>query len=107
MVLSLVRITPNQHRWREVEDILISVAGPTMAERGCGRCEVLRGVRDESIVLLEEWETESDLLRHIRSSMYSRVLAAVEFSQAPPEISFYTVADKRGLDLIQDYRAIA
>lgn len=107
MVLSLLRIAPVVEKWQAVEDILLSTAGPTLAEPGCVRCEVFRGTQDVSVCMIEEWESESALVRHLRSKLYDRVLAAIEFSSKPPEIAFFDVSDQRGLELIQNVRSVA
>jgi len=107
MTITLLRLIPLPDRRQDILEILLSIIGPTLAEPGCGRCEVAGGVLDDSILLIEEWKTEADLTRHLRSSLYARVLAAVEFSAAPPEVRFLDVARSRGLELVEGVRLAA
>jgi len=57
------------------------------------------------IVYSEHWNSEKALFSHIRSALYRRVLAVIEFSSRPPEISFYFVSHTRGMELIQSLRS--
>jgi hypothetical protein len=59
----------------------------------------------EAIVYEEQWDGEEELHEHIRSDLYSRILAAVELSRVPPEFSFHYVKQTRGMDLIEELRS--
>jgi quinol monooxygenase YgiN len=50
---------------------------------------------------VEQWESKGDLERHIQSSLYRRILAAMEFASEAPEISFHEVSKSTGMDLIE------
>jgi quinol monooxygenase YgiN len=104
MNISLLRLVPHAERRKDVLDILLSVVGPTLAQPGCLRCEVGEGIHNESILFIEEWKTEADLVRHLGSSLYARVLAAMEFSVSPPEVFFFDRARSRGLELVEGIR---
>jgi quinol monooxygenase YgiN len=105
MNLSLLRIVPDAERRKDVLDILLSITGPTLAQPGCIRCEVSEGIHNDSILFIEEWKTETDMVQHLGSSLYGRVLAAMEFSATPPEIFFFDRARSRGLELVEGVRS--
>jgi quinol monooxygenase YgiN len=107
MNISLLRIVPHAERRKDVLDILLSIIGPTVAQPGCVKCEVSEGVHNDSILLIEEWKTEADMVRHLGSSFYGRVLAAMEFSATTPEIFFFDRARSRGLELVEGVRSTA
>ena len=52
----------------------------------------------------ELWDSEEALTDHIRSDLYRRVLAAMEFSKRPPEITFHYTAHTKGFELIEAIR---
>ncbi len=52
----------------------------------------------------EQWESEESLCEHIRSDLYRRVLAALELSKRPPEVTFYYCSQTKGLELIEAAR---
>jgi quinol monooxygenase YgiN len=54
----------------------------------------------------EQWDSEEALRDHVRSDLYRRVLAAMELSRKPPEVSFHFTSDTKGLELIEAMRAI-
>jgi quinol monooxygenase YgiN len=52
----------------------------------------------------EQWDSEQALQDHIRSDLYRRVLAAMEFSKRPPEITFHYTTQTKGFELIEALR---
>lgn len=106
MMLSLVNIVPSAGKRQEILDILLSVKGPTLAAPGCRACSVYEEHGDDQgIAYLELWETPLELYRHIRSGLYSRVLEAMELSIREPEVSFHTISETHGMELIESLRS--
>ena len=106
MIISTVRIQPSPNKLRETLEILYWLQAPTIAQPGCALRRVcLEQSPELAVILWEEWETETDLKRHVRSELYSWVLAAQELSARAPEIAFYGIAETRGIELIQELRA--
>jgi hypothetical protein len=52
----------------------------------------------------EQWDSEEALNDHIRSDLYRRVLAAMEFSKQPPEIIFHFTSHTKGFELVEALR---
>jgi quinol monooxygenase YgiN len=85
--------------------VVLPMLGPTRAESGCIACDLYQGAEDNMrLILMERWESLADLQRHIRSDHYRHVLAWIEMSVEPPEISFDTVTDSGGLEIIEAVR---
>lgn len=96
--------------------VLPPETGPTVAvlnafvlaargEPGClgGTVSTLAGER----VLVrceEEWRTEEDLQRHIRSSHFSRLAALMEAATEPPKVEFRLPGGIRGLEYAEAVR---
>ncbi len=105
MMLSIIKIVPISEKRKEVLDILVSVKGPTLAESGCLDCCICEDQGEEdTIIFLEQWQSMEELYRHIRSSLYSRVLEAMELSRERPEVYFMKTAEINGMELITELR---
>jgi quinol monooxygenase YgiN len=84
---------------------LIPLLGSTRAQPGCGTCSLLCDVEDpDTLVLREEWDTREQLERHLASSEYRLVLAAIDLSRDEPHIHFDTVASRAGLEIVEAVR---
>jgi hypothetical protein len=53
---------------------------------------------------MERWDSEPEFERHIRSEIYRRILAALDFSSKPPEVVFDFVTTSKGMELIEALR---
>ena len=53
----------------------------------------------------EEWRTREDLYRHIASTQYRQILAALDLASAKPEVRFEHVSDGQGMELIASVRS--
>jgi quinol monooxygenase YgiN len=105
MVIEIVDIKTSSEKYEELRKALSSLSGPTEAEAGCERYQVYQQVSDTGVLRIEtHWKTEGDLLRHIRSNTYKRLLLLMELGSERPTIEFYTVSKLRGLDLIWETR---
>ena len=101
MITATLRVTVPAHRRNEVLDLLRSVIEPTQVEPGCLSCRIYQDLENEEALLFEEeWNTQADLDRHIRSDRYVKILAAIDMSSKPPEIRFNTIARTKGIEAI-------
>jgi hypothetical protein len=58
-----------------------------------------------ALTLVEQWETQADLNRHIASDDFRRILAVLDLSIEPPEIRFDGVSHTAGIELIEAVRS--
>jgi quinol monooxygenase YgiN len=106
MLLSIVKITPVPGKQQEVLDILLSVKGPTLAASGCIESCIWQELDDDhTVVYMEKWNMRSEMIDHISSALYARVLKALELSDREPEICFYEIAGTQGMELIESVRS--
>jgi quinol monooxygenase YgiN len=106
MILSMIKIFPADAKQQEILDILLSVRGPTLATSGCLECSIYEEHDDEHAILyLEKWQSRKVMVSHVRSSIYPRVLKALELSARHPEIYFYELAGAEGIGLIERERS--
>jgi quinol monooxygenase YgiN len=106
MVLSLIRMNPAPGMRRALLEVLKFAADQIRVKTGCSDCAVYEA-RDQrhTVLYVEQWHTKEELERHIRSDLYLRILAAIELSGEPPEISFHEVSETKGIELIEGLRA--
>ena len=57
-----------------------------------------------TMVIFEEWENWPSLEKHIQSDSYRTILELMELSSEQPEIKFYSVADAKGMEVIERLR---
>jgi quinol monooxygenase YgiN len=58
-------------------------------------------VEDENVfTYVVTWEKQEDLEEHLRSDRFRRLLPYIEMSQLPPEVSFSTIDQVRGIEFM-------
>jgi hypothetical protein len=53
---------------------------------------------------LEEWDTEADIERRVRSPRFTSLLAVVESAEEQPHMQFDFVTCTRGIDYVAEIR---
>jgi quinol monooxygenase YgiN len=107
VIIESVRIAVRPSKSEELRRALTALAGPTEAESGCISCRILQESRDPHRFCYEaQWKAQEDLLRHVRSEHYKRLLVLMDLGVEPPLIEFHTVTDTKGLDLVESIRAV-
>ncbi len=87
----------------QMTDVLVR---GTRAQPGCMGCRLLRDTESgNAMILVEEWASQADLDRYLRSGEYRRVQALMDLSGTPAELRFHRVAQKQGMEVIQRTRA--
>jgi len=86
-----------------VMDALWSLMVPTRLEPGCLLCTAW-SEPDSTVHYLEEWATEQDMQRRVRSDTFTSVLGIVEAAEKTPEVRFDFLSSTRGLDYIAEIR---
>ena len=92
-------------RHDEVVSMLRSLIGPISISKGCLKCRLYQDTVEKSRVCWEEeWRTREDLYRHIASTQYLQILAALDLATKEPEVSFEHVSESLGMELIDSIR---
>jgi quinol monooxygenase YgiN len=100
-----MKLFPSGKQQPQMVEILKSVQDLTRRSLGCVCCWLSEeDYLNDHILYTEQWETEADLHKHIRSDIYRRVLAAMEMSKQTPEINFYYATEKKGFELVEAVR---
>jgi quinol monooxygenase YgiN len=92
---------------RELSQTIASLSGSIRMEKGCRRCDFCRSIEDENrLFLLEEWDTQKNLLTHLKSEYFRGSGGAMNLLQEPFERMFYIVFHSARMEKIAKSRAI-
>ena len=105
MLVVILRIKVASRHRSEIVNLIQPIIGPTEARPGClfSRlyCET---DDDDSLVLLQKWQSQEDADKFIKSNHFKRVLAAMDLASQAPEISFNTISSEAGMEAIEKLR---
>src|SRR5271165_5416512 len=105
MIIEQLTLCAPKGKRQEIGSALVSLLGPTLVRRGCLKCQLLQNWRKpDEFVLEANWETAEDLVSHLRSDSYKRLLLLMELSAVPPLLEFCTVQEVSGLELVETAR---
>jgi quinol monooxygenase YgiN len=105
----MVRLTlvlrPSVREGPALMDALRFMMVSTRLESGCVNCAV-RVDSDASVHYEEEWATEIDMRRRVRSDRFISLLSLMESVHEPPRVQFDFLTASRGLDYIAEVRGV-
>jgi len=105
MIIEQLSICAPKGQRHAIGSALATLIGPTQVQSGCLKCRLLQGWQDpDELVVEANWATAEDLIRHLQSDTYKRLLLLMELSPVAPVIQFCTVQEISGLDLVQKAR---
>jgi len=109
MIISSLKIYPGPDDRKDILDILRFLEWSLKETPGCLESSFSHGRRGDFgyFVQIALWRSEADLDRYLRSSSFDRALAAMELSEAPPEVRFHEIQRTRGMEYIESIRAVA
>ena len=84
-----------------VEGLQFQIAG-TQVEIGCISCNAWSGA-DLTVHYVEDWATEADIRRRVRSERFTSLLAVVEAADKA-DVQFDFVNETRGLEYVVEVR---
>lgn len=106
MILSFITLLPQPEKRQAMLDILRTMEALTRNKPGCACCCIYEQADDRHAVLyVERWQSKEALHLHIQSSMYMRLLTAMELASEAPDIQFHEVVKTMGMDLIEALRS--
>ena len=105
MIIEQMSIEMPHGKRQELGSALSSLVGPTLVQPGCLSCRLFQGWPNlEGLRMETRWASHEDLVFHLQSELYKRLLLLMELSPRPPVLEFYSVLEIRGLDLVEDSR---
>ena len=101
-VRSSIRMLIPLDKQSEAIDILGSVSAQVQFDPSCISSRIYRGVDDVRAIMVEElWSNVEDIMRHLNSDVYRRVLLVIEMAEELPEIRFDIIAGTSGVETIE------
>ena len=98
-----VVLVASQPRADHLVQALRSLMMRTRVDPACLTCTVWLDL-DSTVRYVEEWATEQDMERRVRSDLFTWLLAVMEGAEEQPEIRFDFHALSRGLDYVREIR---
>ena len=100
-----VRLTSRAEKAQEMLQALRSVMLPAEFEAGSMGCHLYAEAGEtDSLCYVEEWATEQDMERTIRSLRFGRLLAIRECATALPTLEVRLISETRGWNYIRQLR---
>ena len=105
MILSTVRLAISARHKPEVLRTLRVLMGHATARAGCAGFSLLQDAGNpEALTICDWWVTREDFDEHVRSADYRLLLAVIDLSLTPPDISFDALEHIGGLEVVQAVR---
>ena len=103
MVISCIKMVGKPERRLEMIRTIQGILGPVRVMPGCIQFYSFQDLENENAFLIfEQWETEEDAIRFIRSREFQKITALSLQLTEPPSFSYYTISITRGLELIDE-----
>ncbi|MBT8366016.1 MAG: antibiotic biosynthesis monooxygenase [Deltaproteobacteria bacterium] len=105
MIQTVLKIVVSPETRAEAIEIINSIIERIRVSSGCisyGAYEDVLG--ENSLMIVEEWQSRADLDRFICSDEYRYILALIELAKKSPEIHFYTLSKIGGMEVIESLR---
>ena len=104
-VLVTLRMIVRPEKRKDLLETMRGMLEPARVEKGCLNYRLYEDIENRNIfILLEEWETQEDLEKHIRTDNQRRMLALMDLLSEQPELRFNTVLHTVGMELIEEVR---
>ena len=108
MIIMTLRFTVPPEKIADVIAIINSIKEPICVEPGCNHFSLYNDISnindDSALMLVGEWESQGALEEVIHMEDFSKILVVIELASRAPEISFNTVSDRVGFELIKKLR---
>ena len=83
---------------KELSQTIASLSGSIRMEKGCNRCDFCQSIEDENrLFLLEEWDTQENLMSHLKSRRFKVLRGAMNLLGEPYEMMLHTVFHLAGM----------
>lgn len=105
MITGTLTLQPQPGRRSAVLEILRTVQGLALDQPGCAAFHIYEDLEPAAaIVLVERWDTEAALERHVGSDAYRLLQRAISLSCNSPEFRFESVSTSEGMERVERAR---
>jgi quinol monooxygenase YgiN len=97
MILALIRMKVLPEKHMELSQTIVSLMGSIRTEKGCNRCDFCQSMENENqLFFLEEWDTQENLKRHLKSGRFKVLREAMNLLREPYQMSSTPFFIRRG-----------
>ena len=101
MILVIIRMKVLSEKRMELSQTIASLSSSIRMEKGCQRHDFCQSIEDENrLFLLEEWDTQENLKKHLKSEHFKVIRGAMNLLQEPYETMFHKVFHPEGMEKI-------
>ena len=101
MILVNIRMNVLSEKRMELSQTIASLSGSIRMEKGCQRCDFCQSIEDENrLFLLEEWDTQKNLMTHMKSEQFRVLRGTMSLLREPYEMMIHTVFHPEGMEVI-------
>lgn len=98
MILVILQMKVPSKKRMELSQTISALSGSIRMEKGCQRCDLCQSMCDKNLLLLlEEWDTEKNLMTHLKSEHFIVLRGAMNLLKEPHEMLFHTVFNPAGM----------
>ncbi len=106
MIIATIRMTVPQEKRQEMLQTVSALTGMARKELGCQSCDVFIDTENtDTFLVMEEWDSQEDFDRHVRTSTFSALLGALTLLNERPDFRINAVAETAGMEKIKALRA--
>ena len=101
MILIIIRMKVLSEKRMELTQTIAALIGSIRTEKGCRRCDFCQSMENKNeLCLIEEWDTEEDLKRYLKSELFRVLRGAMNLHllKEPYEMIFNTVFHPAGIE---------
>ena len=99
MTLVIIRMEVPSEKRLELSQTIALLIVSIRTEKGCKRCDFCQSTEDENrLFLLEEWDTQGNLMSHLKSERFMVLRGAMNLLKGPYEMTFHTVSHPVGME---------
>lgn len=105
MIIAILKMVVRPEKRDDIIEIIKGILEPTRVKKGCLDYHFYQDFEDENtFIILEQWATQQDLEKFIRSENYRRLLAVMDLLAEPPEVKINAISYTAGLEAIKATR---
>jgi quinol monooxygenase YgiN len=85
----------------ELSQTIASLIASIRTEKGCQRCDFCQSNEDDTrLFLLEEWDSQENLMSHLKTKRFKVFRGAMNLLREPYEMMFHTAIHPEGMEKI-------
>ena len=105
MIVAILSMTVKPDERENLLQVVRMLLEPARVEQGCLNYHCYQDLEDNnSLVIVERWETQEDIERFLRSEGYRQLLTAMELLAEPPQVEINAVSYTAGLEAVKAAR---